>query len=152
MSDEPPAELAQNRIARVLPLLDVKDEIRIVHLQVFTHSQRFSPQDLFKRSARSVPNFLAFVEQVQRTSHDRSQHSFRRSESSMEVDLAKHVVARLQVFFDCINAARLHVNSIGSLVDCESIDDPLEIVDSILRPGHQRVAQQVVHAIDVELR
>ena len=55
----------------------------------------------------------------------------------MKVDLAEHVVTRLQVFLDRIKSTRLYVDSIHRLVDCERVDDPLQIVDPVLRAGHE---------------
>ena len=41
----------------------------------------------------------------------------------MKVDLPKHVVARLQVFFDRVNSACLNVDSIGRFINGDGVND-----------------------------
>jgi hypothetical protein len=104
---------------------------------VIADSQRLAPQYLFERSAGRMPNVFAIVEQVESATDNRAQHGFCRSQRPMKLDLAEHVIARLQIFFYRIDPARLHVNSIRGFVDGERVDDPLEIVDAILGSGHE---------------
>src|SRR5919206_1499152 len=52
--NEAATQIAQNRIARSLPLLDVKDKIRIVDLHVIADRERLAPQYLFERSTRCM--------------------------------------------------------------------------------------------------
>ena len=37
-------------------------------------------------------------------------------------------------------------------VNLKRVDNPLQIVDAVLRARHQRVAQEIVHPINVQLR
>ena len=38
------------------------------------------------------------------------------------------------------------------LVDLDRFDYPFEVVNAVLGPGHQAVAEQIIHPIDIELR
>src|SRR5687768_18489598 len=94
---EAAAQISHYRVARFLPLLDVKDEIRIVDLKMLGDRQLFAPQNPFERRTRRVPNLVTVIEQSQRTSNDRTQRRFSRTQRAMKVNLAKHVIPRLQI-------------------------------------------------------
>src|SRR5947209_11705362 len=70
----------------------------------------------------------------------------------MKIDLTEHVVARLQIFFDGVEAARSNIDAIILFVNLKRVDYPLKIVDAVFGSRHQRVAQEIVHAVNVQLR
>ena len=139
-ADKTPTQIAQHRIARMLPLFHMKDDIRIVHFQMLGDVQSLTTQHLFKRRSGRTPNRGAFFNQLQRSQQRRSQNSFCRTQGPMKINLPKHVVARLQILFDRKDTTGRHINAIALLIDLERIDDPLQVVETILRSSHQRVA------------
>src|SRR6266481_9803518 len=112
----------------MLPLLHMKDDIRIVHLEMLGDTQWLSMKDLFKRRARCTPDQLTVFNQLECPPQGRPKHCFGRSQSPMKVNLSEHVITRLQVFLDREYSSRGDVNAIALLVDLKRIDDPFEIV------------------------
>src|SRR2546430_894309 len=106
----------------MLPLLHVKDDIRVIQLEMFGDAQCLSSQNLFKRSARSAPDGLAFLHQLERPAQGGPEHRFSRSQGAVKVDLSKHVVARLEIFFDRKDSTGSDINAIALLVDLKRVD------------------------------
>src|SRR3977135_1984901 len=104
---------------------------------MFRGGQWLPMQDFFKRRARRGPDGLAFLNQFERSTQRGSEHGLSRSQRPVKIDLSKHVVAGLEIFFNCIDATRGDIDSIACLVDLKRVDDPLEIVKTVLSPGHQ---------------
>src|SRR6266550_737786 len=109
----------------------MKDDVGIIHLEVFSDAQCLTAQDLFKRSAWRTPDGRARLNQLKRPAQGGPEHRFRRSQGPMKVNLAKHVVARLKVFFNRENSPRGHIDTIAFLVDLKRVDDPFEIVQTV---------------------
>ncbi len=63
---ESPAQIAQHRIRRTLPLFQVKNDVRVVYFQVLGDGQGPPAQNFFNRRARSAPDPLATFHQLQR--------------------------------------------------------------------------------------
>src|SRR6267378_3126215 len=115
----------------------MKDDVRIIHLEMLGDAQRLSMQDLFKRRARPTPDRLALLDQFERPAQGGPEYCFSRSQSAMKVNLSKHVVARLEIFFNRIDSTGRNINTIALLIDLKRVDDPFEIVQAILGPSHQ---------------
>src|SRR2546425_6186633 len=104
---------------------------------MFGDAQWLPTQDLFKRSAWRVPDRLALLDQLKRPAKGGPEPRFRRSQGPVKVNLAKHVVARLQIFFNRKNSPRGDIDTVALFVDLQRVDDPFEIVQAVLRSGHQ---------------
>src|SRR6266481_7920699 len=104
---------------------------------MFGDTQRLAMKDLFKRRARSTPHRLAVLNQLERSPQGGSKHCFGRSQGPMKVNLPEHVITCLQVFLDREYPTRRDMNAIPLLVDLKRIDNPFEIVQTILCAGHQ---------------
>src|SRR5258708_7867525 len=115
----------------------MKDNVRVIHLEMFGDAQCLSMQNLFKRRARCTPNRLALLDQFERPAQGGPEYCFSRSQSAMKVNLSKHVIARLEIFFNRIDSTGGDINTIALLIDLKRVDDPFEIVQAILCPGHQ---------------
>src|SRR5256885_16592612 len=113
----------------------MEDDVGVIQFEMFGNAQRLPMQDLFKRSARRTPDRLASLHQLERPAQGGPEYRFSRSQSAMKVNLSKHVVASLQVFFHRKNSPGRDIDTIALLVDLKRIDDPFEIVQTILTPG-----------------
>ncbi|GBC78452.1 hypothetical protein HRbin08_01948 [bacterium HR08] len=69
----------------------------------------------------------------------------------MEVDLAEHVVPRLQVLLDGIEPFGRDVEALLIGGDLQRVQDPLQIVEAVFGAGHQAVAQEIIEAVHVHL-
>ena len=70
----------------------------------------------------------------------------------MKIHLPVHIIPGLQIVLDRVNSASRNVQTVSGLVDLDRFYYPLEIVNAVLRTGHQAVAKQVIHPVNVELR
>src|SRR6266850_2164976 len=115
----------------------MKDDVRVIHLEMLGDAQRLSMQNLFKRRALNAPDRLALLDQFEGPAQSGLEYCFSRSQSAMKVNLSKHVVARLEIFFNRIDSTGGDINTTALLIDLKRVDDPFEIVQAILCPGHQ---------------
>src|SRR5258706_9794139 len=119
---------------------------------MFGDAERLAPQDFFKCRTGGGPDRRSLSDQLERPAESGPEDSFCRSQGPVKINLAKHVVAGLEVFFNRIDPPRRDVDAIALLIYLKRIDNPLEIIETILCPGHKRIAQQIIHSIYVELR
>src|SRR2546421_11743289 len=103
----------------MLPLLHMKDDVRVIHVEMFGDAQSLSLEDLFKRSARRAPDRAAFLDQLKRPAQGRPEHGFSRPQGALKINLSKHVIARLQVFFHRKDSPGGDINTIAWLVDLQ---------------------------------
>src|SRR5690606_36000884 len=77
--------------------------------------------------------------------------AFRRTQSPVKVDLPIHIIPCLQIIFDGVYAACRNEKTVVFLVYFQRFKDPFQVEDAVFDPSHQRIAEQVIHAVCVEL-
>ena len=88
---------------------------------MFVDRQRLAAQDLFESSSGGTPDLLAALKHFQRSPQRGTQHGFGRTKRAMKIDLAEHVVTRLEIFFDSVHAPQSWL----ALPPCAGVVAPL---------------------------
>ena len=95
-------------------------------MQNFAESGIFGLPDLFTRGAK-----------LERAPEKRPHEGFGGAQGAVKINLAKHVVARLQIIFDGVDPAGGNIQPVVFGIDLKAADDPLQVVDAVFDPGHQ---------------
>ncbi len=158
--DEPRRQIAQHRVGRASaaqPSSAVVSETSW-RLQVVGDRHRLAARHRARdRQARGLGAAARELGEAGEREHE---HVLRRAHRLVVIDLRVHVRAREQVLLDGVAAAavvddespRAGPDGVGIVRDLDRVDDPVEVVGRVARAGVMTVAQQVVEAIDVELR
>ena len=80
---------------------------------------------------------------------DLAQYGLGRAQGTVKIDLTIHIVSCLKIVLNGVYAGCGEIQVIVALVYFNRFNDPFEIIDAVFRPGHQAVAKQIVHPVDI---
>src|SRR4029079_2990676 len=130
----------------------MKNNVCVVDLKMFTNVEPLAAQHFFERAAGCMPDQTPCGKKGKRASKKHSKHGLSRPQSAVKIDLPKHKIPSLQVSLDSVKPPSRDVKPVVRGVNLDRFDYPFKIEHTVFRSGHERIAQQVIHAVNVELR
>ena len=145
-------ELGKDAVFGVFPEIDRGPCMRVVHRQAKLRIDATVRYDIFEEHAHAADlenRAVARCCEIGYATENSLEEFFRAPDSLMMIDLAVHVVTADQVGLDCMDRAIADDDAVAVAV--EHLEDALDVEEIVLDAGHVAVAEDIVHAVRVEL-